>query len=311
MNTLLLQYALEVNKVKSITKAASNLYMQQPNLSKAIKELEDYVGYQIFERTQKGMLPTTKGVAFLAYAREIMDKIDALEALSADRDEEARTFKISIPRGSYIANGFTEFVAELDLTQNINLTICETNSLHTIDQVVDEKFNLGIIRYQKSYENYFLDYLKNKNVRCEDIWNFNYLAVMSRNHPLAEAESITMEELGQYTEICHGDTEIPYLDIRDMWGEKRDTVSSKIYVYERESQFEMLTNVKGTYMWVSPIPKRYLEQFGLTQRAFCVSQNQYKDVLIYRDGYRFTELDKKFQSKLYASKIEVASETYR
>lgn len=60
MNTLHFKYAVEVERTRSITQAAENLYMAQPNLSKAIKELEDNLGITIFERTSKGTIPTVK-----------------------------------------------------------------------------------------------------------------------------------------------------------------------------------------------------------------------------------------------------------
>ena len=68
MNTLHLKYAVEVERTGSITQAAENLYMGQPNLSKAIMELEETLGFMIFERTSKGVIPTQKGTSFLVYA---------------------------------------------------------------------------------------------------------------------------------------------------------------------------------------------------------------------------------------------------
>ena len=55
MNILHLKYAVEVAKTRSISKAAENLYMGQPNLSRAIKELEESLGITIFRRTTKGI----------------------------------------------------------------------------------------------------------------------------------------------------------------------------------------------------------------------------------------------------------------
>ncbi len=69
MNTLYFKYAVEVERLGSITQAADNLYMAQPNLSKAIKELEDSLGISIFKRTSKGVIPTQKGAEFLIYAK--------------------------------------------------------------------------------------------------------------------------------------------------------------------------------------------------------------------------------------------------
>ena len=65
MNLQLLEYAVEVEKTGSITQAAENLYMNQPHLSRAIKELEKEMGIQIFSRTRRGIVPTEVGEEFL------------------------------------------------------------------------------------------------------------------------------------------------------------------------------------------------------------------------------------------------------
>jgi DNA-binding transcriptional LysR family regulator len=72
MNTLHLKYAVEVERAGSITQAADNLFMAQPNLSKAIRELEEGLGITIFERTPRGVVPTQRGVEFLRRAKEIL-----------------------------------------------------------------------------------------------------------------------------------------------------------------------------------------------------------------------------------------------
>ena len=81
MNILHVKYALEVAKHKSISKAARNLYMGQPNLSRAIKELESELGITIFERTSKGINPTPDGEEFLQYAKRILLQIEEVEEI--------------------------------------------------------------------------------------------------------------------------------------------------------------------------------------------------------------------------------------
>ena len=70
MNIAHLKYAVEVEKTASITKAAENLFMGQPNLSRGIKELEETLGVKIFKRTSKGIVPTPQGEELLGYAKE-------------------------------------------------------------------------------------------------------------------------------------------------------------------------------------------------------------------------------------------------
>jgi DNA-binding transcriptional LysR family regulator len=303
MNTLHFKYALEVERTRSITQAAENLFMAQPNLSKAIKELEDTLGITIFERTPKGVIPTAKGAEFLEYAKNVLVQIDRMEQLYIPEDETRQRFRISIPRGSYIANAFTRFVAELDADKQIDVGVQETNSMQTIANVSEGQFELGIIRYQTDYENYFLDYLEEKRLQFEPIWEFEYLALMSRQHPLAKADKVPYEALSEYIEIVHGDTAIPYLPAERV---QRTDGGKRIFVYERCSQFDMLSHIHNTYMWVSPIPDRFLKLYGLVQRKCHAANHKYKDLLISQKGYVFTALDRKFINELYTSKNEVA-----
>ncbi|NLM42986.1 MAG: LysR family transcriptional regulator [Clostridiales bacterium] len=312
MNTIHFEYAIEVEKAGSITQAAENLFMAQPNLSKAIKELEDNLGFDIFERTPKGVVPTKKGAKFLVYARKILEQLDKMAALSSSDGTDTQRFSISIPRGSYIANGFTRFAAELDMEKGIDINIQETNSMQAINNIVEGRFNLGIIRYENSYENYFLDYLTDKELFYETIWEFEYLALMSKNHPLANAQEVVYDELVKYTEIVHGDNFIPYLPHEEARRLSEPTrIKKRIYLYERANQFELLTNIPTTYMWVSPIPDNFLNRYNLVQRKCkAASRKKYKDQLIYPKGYKFSELDKKFINKLFESKNEVSFKEY-
>lgn len=312
MNILHLKYALEIEKSGSISQAAQNLFMAQPNLSKAVKDLESELGYSIFKRTPSGVTVTERGNEFLFHARKMMEQVVEIEKLSKRFDAHGIQFKLSIPRGSYIASGVTAFVAELDFKEGIDLTINETNTLRTISNVADRGYNMGIIRYQVADETVFKSRLKSNKLESETLWEFEYVLVMSKDHPLAEKEIIHEEDLQDYIRITHADIENPHGPHDDH--EESDAEFSKpdktIYVYERGSQFDLLANVPTTYMWVSPIPDSYLEKYGLVQRVCSVRNNRYKDVLIYRQDYRLGEYDKLFQKKMYEAKVDVASNVF-
>jgi DNA-binding transcriptional LysR family regulator len=311
VNTLFFKYAIEIEHTRSITKAAENLYMAQPNLSRAIKEAEEIVGFSIFERNARGVFPTQKGLRFLDYARRILDAMEQISKLTDAENPERQDFSISIPRGSYIAEGFTRFATELDFEKEINVNIQETGSLRTIDDVVGNKFNLGIIRYQTMYEKYYFDYLADKHLNHEQIWEFEYLALMSKEHPLAMEDEIQFSELKNYIEITHGDTVIPYRNAAEERYPSPEAIPKKrIYLYERFNQFDLLVRLPATYIWVSPIPDKLLQRYGLVQRKCVFPNNHYKDVLVHRYGYTLTALDKKFIDKLFESQNEVSLKQY-
>lgn len=308
MNTLYLKYVMEIERTGSISQAAQNLFMAQPNLSKAIKDLERELGYSIFRRTASGVILTERGAEFFYHAKKINEQMTEIEKLSQKKEGLSKQFKISIPRGSYIANGFTAFVAGLEIPNGIDITINETNALQTITNVADRGYNMGIIRYQMSDEETFKSRIKNNKLEQETIWEFEYVLVMSKEHPLARKDKICVEDLHEYMKITHGDIEIPHTQSYE--GSNSRLMEKTIYVYERGSQFDLLANVPTTYMWVSPIPDSYLDKNNLIQRACKAPNNRYKDVLIYRQDYELGEYDKMFQNKIYQSKVEVASAKY-
>ena len=117
MNILHLKYAVEVERTGSITQAAENLYMGQPNLSKAIRELENSVGIVIFKRTPKGVVPTVRGEEFLKQAKKVLAQIEHMEAIFMPGTKERQRLSVSIPRASYMAEAFTSFVQLLDETK--------------------------------------------------------------------------------------------------------------------------------------------------------------------------------------------------
>lgn len=282
--------------------------MAQPNLSKALKELEKDLGFAIFKRTSTGVRVTEEGTQFLYHAKRIMEQLDAMERIVPKSNSDKLRYKISIPRGSYIVDGFTSFVSELNLEKGMEITINETNPLGTIINVADKGYNIGIIRYQSKDEEYFLNFLKSNHLTHETLWEFEYVLVMSENHPLAKNEVITIDELKKYTKIAHGDLDLPH--DKYSGNAKKNANKNTIYVYERGSQFDLLSNVPGTYMWVSPIPEKVLKKNHLIQRSCKAEDNLYKDVLIMREDYHINEYDRLFQKKLYESKVDVSSTHY-
>ncbi|MBQ0028645.1 MAG: LysR family transcriptional regulator [Lachnospiraceae bacterium] len=281
--------------------------MAQPNLSKAIKELEKEVGFVIFKRTATGVKPTEDGAEFLYHAKNITNQLSAVKRISQRTGSEKLKYKISIPRGSYIADGFTSFVSELKLEKGMEVTVNETNDIGTISNIVDHGYNIGIIRYQVVNEDYYLTMLKNNHLTSETLWEFEYVVVMSKEHPLADKEEISIDDLKDYTKITHGDIDLPH----DKYNKVRKHNSRNvIYVYERGSQFDLLANVPTTYMWVSPIPQRLLDKNKLVQKVCKADNNLYKDVIIFREDYRLNEYDILFQKKLYEAKVEVSTQNY-
>lgn len=305
MNTLYFNYALEVEKTASITQAADNLFMTQPTLSKAIKDLENSLGFTIFRRTSKGVVPTQKGREFLEHARKIVAQIEKMELSLQSRDSVNQVFSLSIPRASYISQAAAKFLCSFDNSREMELDILETSSLNVIEKVASGNFVLGIIRCHVEDEDYFLKNLAEKGLQYENLWQSHFVALMSQNHPLARQSKLTAEEFAPYIEVAFGDDHVPYVRVSSH-SRATDTLNNKrILVYDRAMQFDLLRANSLAYMWTSPLPGQLLEQNNLVQRKI-KNSCEFKDLLISRAGYRYSKLDRDFINELTLQRNEVA-----
>lgn len=295
MNLLHLKYAVEVEKTRSISKAAKNLYMGQPNLSRAIKELEESLGITIFNRNSKGITLTAQGEEFMQYAKKIIAQVDEVEAIYRGEKNDKQKFSISVPRASYIACAFTAFAEKIDLQKEAEIFYKETNAMRVIRNILQADYKLGIVRYQTAFEQYFAAMIYEKGLASKVISEFSYVAAMSKHNPLAKKETIDFEDLKDYIEIAHADPYVPSLPLIDVKkAELSAYVNKRIFVFERGSQMDLLSHVHNTFMWVSPIPKRLLQTHDLVEKQCLSNTKRYRDVLIYRKDYRFSDLDHAF-----------------
>ena len=308
MNTQHLKYVVEVERTGSITQAADNLYMAQPNLSKAIKELEDTLGISIFRRTSKGVVPTEKGAEVLVYAKRILTQLEKVEALNLPRTEERQSFSVSVPRVSYIAKAVTRFVASLDPQKELDVNVRETGSQETIAQVAEGQFNLGVVRYRLLYENYFTRALAERELRSEPIWEADCYVTVSAKHPLAQKRAILPDDLSGCIELVNDDADVPYLPAHEQrrYQTGGTRLLRQISIYDRANQFELLERIPNAYMWATPIPKDMLLRYGLVQRESRSGEGRSKDVLIYPAGYAMSPLEQRFINELYVARNEVA-----
>ena len=298
MNILHMKYAVEGARLGSLNKAAEKLMIAQPNISRSIKELEADLGIAIFQRTTKGMILTPDGEAFMDDARDILNRIERLEQSYRDGSHKKRKFSVCVPRACYISAALAEFSKRIG-DADVEIYYKETNSKKTIKKLTENEYHLGIIRYSENYDKYYRTMLEEKGFAFEMVAEFSYVLIMSRNNPLAEKETIAYDDLSSYIEIAHADPYVPTLSMSKVFREELpDNIGRRIFVFERASQFDLLSENPQTFMWVSPASQQILDRYDLVQRVCCGNKKVYKDVLIYQKDYKLTKLDKEFITAL-------------
>ena len=298
MNLLHMKYALEVAKMGSLYKASEKLLVAVPNISRSIKELEADLKITIFERTTKGMSLTPEGEEFIALAKSILGQIEQMEKYYREGPTKKQRFSISVPRACYISEAFAEFSKMLS-KDSAEIFYKETNSERTIQNMLNQDYKLGIVRYAENYDGHFKTMLEDKGFVYELVTEFTYSLIMSRDNPLAQKQEIRFDDLSGCIEIAHADPYVPSMPLSKVVKEELpDNINRRIYIFERASQFDLLEKNPETFMWVSTAPEDTLRRYGLVQRACPENQKVYRDMLIYRKDYKLTELDQDFITEL-------------
>ena len=302
MNLLHMKHAVEVARAGSLGKAADRLLIAAPNISRSIKELETDLGITIFERTQNGMKLTPEGEEFINFAKEILGQIDAVENFYKDGAPKKQKFSISVPRACYISEAFAKFSKSLS-QEDAEIFYKETNSQRTIHNMLNHDYKLGIIRYAENYDRYFKSMLEEKGFQYELVTEFTYRLMMSADNPLAKKEKITFDDLAHFIEIAHADPYVPSMPLSKVVKEELpDNINRRIFIFERASQFDILSQNPETFMWVSPAPTSLLDRYNLVMKKCEDNRKIYKDVLIYKQGYKLSPLDRQFITELCEAK---------
>ena len=301
MNILHMKYVVEVAKAGSLNKASDELLIAPPNLSRSIKELEADLGVMIFDRSSKGMTLTKRGEEFVHYAKQILEQIEQVEHTFKEAKPEKLQFSISVPRASYIADAFVEFSRNIG-NEPVEIYYKETNPYRAIKNILEVDYKLGIVRYASCYDKYYTEMFEEKGLAYELVVQFHYVLIMSKDSQLAKKDNIHFADLMPFIEIAHADPFVPSLPLSIVKKEELpDNIERRIFVFERGTQFDLLTENPDTFMWVSPIPERILDCHGLVQLECPDNTKAYKDVLIYRKNYELSDLDKKFITEVHKS----------
>lgn len=302
MNLLHMKHALTVAKTGSLSSASKALLIAAPNISRSIKELEKELGITIFERTQNGMVLTPEGEEFINLAKGILGQIDEVEKFYKTGAKRKQKFSVSVPRACYISEAFANFSKNLS-KDAAEVFYKETNSQRTLHNLQNREYKLGIIRYAENYDKYFKAMLEEKGFVYEQITEFTYSLIMSKESRLALKEEITFGDLSDYIEIAHADPYVPSVPLSKVVKEELpDNIDRRIFIFERASQFDLLSTNPETFMWVSPVPQATLDRYGLVQKKCRDNKKIYNDVLIYQKGYKLTKIDKQFIDELNKSK---------
>ena len=192
-----LRYVIEVAKTGSMYVAAKQLFVSQPSLSMAIRELENDVHISIFERTTKGVVITAEGEEFLGYARQIINQVELLEDKYIEAGQIKKKFGVSAQHYSFAVKAFVEMVKGFDMDK-YEFAIREARTHDVIHDVVTGKSEIGILYTNDFNEKVLNKIFKDNQLEFVHLFTCEGYAYLWKNHPLAGKKVIALEELQDY-----------------------------------------------------------------------------------------------------------------
>ena len=192
-----LKYVIEVAKAKSISEAAKKLFISQPSLTNAIKELEKEMNITIFLRTNKGILISKEGEIFLGYARQVLEQAYLLEEKYLKQDKREQQFCVSTQHYSFAVNAFVDIIKEYGHDE-YDFSLRETQTYEIIEDVTRMKSEIGVLYINDFNKLVIQKILKEHNLIFHSLIVVKPHIFISSKNPLAKKKKVTMEELRLY-----------------------------------------------------------------------------------------------------------------
>ncbi|HBE09133.1 MAG: LysR family transcriptional regulator [Eubacterium sp.] len=191
-----LKYAITIADCGSINEAAKRLFISQPSLSGSVKELEEEIGFDVFVRSNRGIVITPEGEEFMSYARQVLDQYNLLQDRFINKTVRQK-FGVSTQHYSFAVKAFVEVVNEYGL-DNYEFAIHESRTEEVIENVKFFKSEVGVL-YENEFNRKVLEKIFYENgLEFIPLFDCDTFVYLWKDHPLAEKSEISIEELDDY-----------------------------------------------------------------------------------------------------------------
>ncbi|MBO0991887.1 LysR family transcriptional regulator [Bacillus sp. SD088] len=243
MNLQQLKYVIEIVRSGSMNEAARKLYISQPSLSKAIKNLEGEIGKTIFTRTSTGITLSPDGAEFLGYARQVVEQVELLESRYFNADPSPQLFSVSTQHYAFAVNALVEMIKRHG-SDKYQFTMRETRTYEIIEDVKTLRSEIGILYVSLFNEKVMMQLLKEEGLEFHLLFKATPHIFVSSQNPLASRSSVTLQDLEDYPRLTFEQGEYNSFYYSE---EIFSTIPSKksIQVSDRATLFNLLIGLNG------------------------------------------------------------------
>ncbi len=285
-----LKYIVTIADKGKISEAAAELFISQPSLTNAVHEVEDELGFSVFNRTNRGIALTDHGRKFLAYARQVVEQMSMLENTFLNEKMTKQHFQVSAQHYSFVVNAFVELLKEYDF-QQYDVTLRECRTVEIIDDVRNARSQLGVLYLSDFNERLIRKTLKENHLDYYELFTASPHVFISAEHPLASKKLIELSDLEEYPRLSfeQGDNNSFFFS-----EELLSTMSMKkeIRVSDRATLFNLLIGMNG-YTISSGIISKALNGENIISKRLNVDETMHVGYIM-RTGERLGSLASRY-----------------
>ncbi|WP_303973645.1 LysR family transcriptional regulator [Streptococcus merionis] len=193
MNIQQLRYVVAIANNGTFREAAEKMYVSQPSLSISVRDLEEELGFKIFNRTSSGTVLTQRGMIFYEKAVEMVKQFDTFENQYLQTDDDEEEFSISSQHYDFLPPLMVEF-SEV-YPEYSHFRIFESTTVQILNEVAQGLSELGIIYLNKTNVKGITQKLNKLELEIVDLIDFQTHIYLRKGHPLAQKEWIDLEDL--------------------------------------------------------------------------------------------------------------------
>ena len=197
MTILQLKYVIAIANSKSFREAASRLFVSQPALSSTIRELEEELNIQLFERTNKGIRLTDAGKEFLVYAKEAVSQYELIEDRYLDKDLDKKHFSVSMQHYVFAVHAFINVVKEFD-SGKYTFAVHETRTDEVLNNVRSLDSEVGVISYSRTSEKVMKKLFREFQLEFFPLITRETFVYVWKDHPLSKKKELSLKDLSDY-----------------------------------------------------------------------------------------------------------------
>lgn len=293
MDYLSLKYIITVDKFQSISKAAEELYLSQPNISKTIQNIEKEIGFEIFTRTSRGVKTTPKGKEFIKKASKLIKGFEDFTSEFKSVNTQIFNLNIGCPKDIFFQNKFIEISQKFSSESNLNVNMTEGTNEEIIDLVLKDIVNLGLIVVNENDLAYYRKLLILNNLDSTVKSTLKLQATFHKSNPLVACTGVSKYDLSTQTLITTNTN-----DYYKYYNEKYHLVLSKNVIKSSVgyNQVALLSKVENSYLISLPLSKDLLDLYNCKSTTLNTSVGDWVVIFVYKKDVILTELEKEYMN---------------